>query len=229
MIYPYFYEEVMQRIKTVTNAKTQMELAALFGIRQSSISEAKRRNSIPSDWYMKLFEKLGVNPDWVKKGVGPVYLRSEAGYGAYESKKEAEDSEGNGLIRNILVPVYGTRYIDDQTLPPTLVPAGKITLPLAYAKLGVIVLHIEGDTFAPTIRKGAYVGIDTNAVHPVSGEIFAVLMPYEGVTLKRIFFDGVQVRFLLRVENPAYPEQVLTPEECKKRLFGRLNWILQAL
>ena len=70
----------MARIKTVSRTQTQTELAKLLEVSQSSVAEAKRRQSIPADWYLKLFEKLGVNPDWLKKGNGPVYLRTEAGY-----------------------------------------------------------------------------------------------------------------------------------------------------
>lgn len=43
---------------------------SLLEISQSSVAEAKRRQAIPADWYLKLFEKLGVNPDWLKKGNG---------------------------------------------------------------------------------------------------------------------------------------------------------------
>ena len=70
------YEETMARIKTVSRTQTQTELAKLLEVSQSSVAEAKRRQSIPADWYLKLFEKLGVNPDWLKKGNGPVYLLS---------------------------------------------------------------------------------------------------------------------------------------------------------
>ena len=70
-----FFQEVYDRIRCATNARTQTELAAVLEIRQSSISDAKRRNSIPSDWYMKLFEKFGLNPDWIKSGTGPMFLK----------------------------------------------------------------------------------------------------------------------------------------------------------
>ena len=48
------FDEILDRIKKATGARTQVELASLLGIRQSSISDAKRRNSVPADWYMKL-------------------------------------------------------------------------------------------------------------------------------------------------------------------------------
>ena len=74
------FTEIYERIKLATNCRTQVELAELLNIRQSSISDAKRRDSVPGDWYMKLFERFGLNPDWLKYGVGPLYLRTEKGY-----------------------------------------------------------------------------------------------------------------------------------------------------
>lgn len=68
------YEETMARIKIVSRTQTQTELAKLLEVSQSSVAEAKRRQSIPADWYLKLFEKLGVNPIGSRKGNGPVYL-----------------------------------------------------------------------------------------------------------------------------------------------------------
>lgn len=56
------YEETMARIKIVSRTQTQTELAKLLEVRQSSVAEAKRRQSIPADWYLKLFEKLGGIP-----------------------------------------------------------------------------------------------------------------------------------------------------------------------
>lgn len=64
------YPDVIKRIQAATHTRSQTELASLLEISQSSVAEAKRRQAIPVDWYLKLFEKLGVNPDWLKKGNG---------------------------------------------------------------------------------------------------------------------------------------------------------------
>ena len=61
------YPDVIKRIQAATHTRSQTELASLLEISQSSVAEAKRRQAIPVDWYLKLFEKLGVNPDWLKK------------------------------------------------------------------------------------------------------------------------------------------------------------------
>lgn len=56
-----------------TNTRTQVELAECLGIRQSSVSDAKRRNSIPSDWLVTLAMQLGLHPQWVLTGKGGMY------------------------------------------------------------------------------------------------------------------------------------------------------------
>ena len=43
------FAEIYERIKLATSSRTQVELAEVLDIRQSSISDAKRRNSVPGD------------------------------------------------------------------------------------------------------------------------------------------------------------------------------------
>lgn len=65
----------LQRVFETVQCKTQMELADYLGIRQSSISDAKRRNSVPAEWLIKLLRMKGVNPDWILTGQGPRFMR----------------------------------------------------------------------------------------------------------------------------------------------------------
>ena len=58
----------LARVFEAAGCRTQMELAAFLGIRQSSISDAKRRGVIPSDWLLTLLRLRGVNPEWVLSG-----------------------------------------------------------------------------------------------------------------------------------------------------------------
>ena len=62
------FEAAMKRIYQATNAKNQTELACILGISQSSISDAKSRRSIPAEWFLKLYELLEINPEWIKRG-----------------------------------------------------------------------------------------------------------------------------------------------------------------
>ena len=103
------FTEIYERIKLATNCRTQVELAELLNIRQSSISDAKRRDSVPGDWYMKLFERFGLNPDWLKYGVGPLYLRTEKGYCPQEAPQALAETVacyGDDFTRSTVVDVY---------------------------------------------------------------------------------------------------------------------------
>ena len=64
----------LARVFEATGCRTQMELAKVLGIRQSSISDAKKRNAIPADWLLTLIRDYNINPEWVIQGVGPKYL-----------------------------------------------------------------------------------------------------------------------------------------------------------
>lgn len=73
------FEAAMERIQAVTGARTQVQLAEALEVRQSSISDAKRRCSIPDGWCVKLLRTHQVLPDWILTGEGPKFLGEAAG------------------------------------------------------------------------------------------------------------------------------------------------------
>ena len=68
------FESQYKRILEAAECRTQIELAAVLDVRQSSVSDAKRRKSIPAEWRVKLFEKKWVNPEWILHGGDIKYL-----------------------------------------------------------------------------------------------------------------------------------------------------------
>ena len=210
------FDEVFRRFQSVTGTSTQQELADVLGIKQSTISESKKRNTVPPGWYITLFEARGVSPDWLKRGRGPVYLRTEDG--SYLEPGPAADPLGQGVS----VSYYDSgRIVDD-----VWEPAGRVVLPTPYAGRGFRVLRTADDSFAPTVRQGAFVGVDVTRVRLSSGGIFAVSLPLEGVVLKRVFCDGDI--FILRTDNPLHPAVNLSPEDTGC-IVGRVVWVFQNL
>lgn len=65
------YEATMARIVEITGASTQCQLAEILDVRQSSISDAKRRASVPADWVLKLHKSHRAMPQWILEGEGP--------------------------------------------------------------------------------------------------------------------------------------------------------------
>ena len=65
----------LKRVFEAAGCRTQADLAEFFGIRQSSISDAKKRKSIPAEWLVKLLQHKSINPEWILTGQGSRYLR----------------------------------------------------------------------------------------------------------------------------------------------------------
>lgn len=230
------FDEIFERIKLATNTRTQMELADVLEIRQSSISDAKRRNSVPAEWYMKLFESFGLSPDWLKKGTGPMYLRTDQGYTPVDAP--AEDANGRRLFestsqysepdaKNVVVTVYSPLEPYDPEKPAPSV--GKLNIPMSFAHQGLYVVRVEASSMEPGIRRGAYVSLDTTQKTVVSGELYGVNLPYEGVVLKRVYLDAPNNCYILRSENPAHPETTVPIDGTGTFIVGRVAWLLQKM
>ncbi len=99
------FDNIYKRILYVSNSETQMDLANILNISQSSISDAKRRQSIPSDWIVKLYDKFGANPDWLRFKREPIYMRSLPELGKNSGSTLHEDTENLGFI----APVFQTK------------------------------------------------------------------------------------------------------------------------
>ena len=87
-----------ERICEATGCRTQVELAALLGIKQSSVSIVKKQGRIPKSWLVTLYA-LGINPEWIMSGKGQKLI-------ATSSMKE-QNVSGNrppdkAVLRNIL-------------------------------------------------------------------------------------------------------------------------------
>lgn len=208
------FTEIYERIKLAANCRTQVELAELLNIRQSSISDAKRRDSVPGDWYMKLFERFGLNPDWLKYGVGPLYLRTDKGYCPQEAPPDLARTvacHGDDFPRSTVVDVYDMAgvYTDEAPRP------------------SLQVLRLRGQAMEPLLREGAYIGVDREDLAPVSGRTYALFAPLEGVVVRQVFLDGPQQGYVLRAQSPDYPETFLDAALLQRRMLGRVVWTFQ--
>jgi phage repressor protein C with HTH and peptisase S24 domain len=226
------FEEIFDRIKYATNTRTQVELAEVLDIRQSSISDAKRRNSVPSDWYMKLFEQYGLNPDWLKKGMGPMRLRTDQGYAPENSPPISmlcEDTAryGGPDAKNSVVPVYSTSSIPGGDDGPQAI--GRLSIPQSYACAGIYVVRADSSGMEPCILKDAFVGIDTGKKHVSSGELYGVRIPYEGLVIKRVYIDAQNKKLILRSEKQDLPEITMPLEGHEEHIAGRVAWVLQRM
>ncbi|MDY6851161.1 MAG: S24 family peptidase [Thermodesulfobacteriota bacterium] len=229
------FSQVLGRIKEATGARTQVELAEILGIRQSSISDAKRRSSIPSDWFLKLFRQYGLNPDWLAEDKGPRYLKTKEGYQVFDepllSEAVREDAAGFGdplaVGKTVTFYAMAGEPSNEHGWKPGAV--GKISIPKTFDRPSLLVVGMDGAGMEPLIKRGAYIGLDRDQKSVLSGEIYGVHVPYEGLVICRVYFESEKGRVLLRSENMSHPDRYFSFDEYADKIVGRVIWVVQEL
>lgn len=108
-------------------------------------------------------------------------------------------------------------------------PIATVCIPPEYAKPGVFGLRIKGSSMEPLINRGAFVGVNSDDREFVSGDIYAVFIPYEGLIVKRLFMDLATGDYVLRSINPEHPDMRLPIEQSEHLIVGRVVWVLQMM
>ena len=223
-----WFEEALERIKKATGARTQVQLAEVLDVRQSSISDAKRRCSIPAEWFLKLYRSHGLDPDWLSEGAGSPYIDSGKG-------KIAADT----LLRETPAP-YGRMNSRGRVLPVSTMAGGnkeanswepkpieELSVPESFCRPKLQVVKVDSGSMEPVIGKGAFVGIDTDQKEHPDGDLCAVYFPHQGLTIRRVFMQGDS--FLLKAENEKFSDLTIPAAEMNERTVGRVVWVLQNL
>lgn len=79
----------------------------------------------------------------------------------------------------------------------------------------------------PTIMNGSHVGVDIAEKEIISGQLYAVYIPHEGIVVKRIWIGPELVK--IASDNPAAPDHDMMNERINWDTFvqGRVKWTLQ--
>ncbi|WP_027186131.1 LexA family transcriptional regulator [Desulfovibrio inopinatus] len=220
------FDEAIERIKKATGTRTQVELAKILDIRQSSISDAKRRKSIPSDWLIKLFRSHGLNPDWITSGQEPQCLKDGLVTPIAVSESGAIFGADRPKFKNVDVSAMSGLSEDGQWCEQHI---ESIAIPTHFTRKSLLVVKMDGTSMEPLIRHGAYVGIDRENTWLRSGEIYALYIPVEGLVIKRVTVDYESKRIILHSQNPDLQDQFLPLEGSPERVIGRVIWVFQEI
>ncbi|CAI2717657.1 helix-turn-helix domain-containing protein [Nitrospina watsonii] len=68
------FKDAFNRIRLETDLQTQEQLARFLGIRQSSVSGAKKRSRFPSAWAEKIGRHYNLRYEWIMQGQEPKRL-----------------------------------------------------------------------------------------------------------------------------------------------------------
>lgn len=221
-----WFEEAMERIKKATGARTQVQLAEVLEVRQSSISDAKRRCSVPSDWFLKLYRSHGLNPNWLSDGQEPVYLNASRGSVSAENLlRETPASYGRTNARGRVVPVSSMAGAAGDPNVWQAQPVEDLSIPDTFFSPDLVVLRVDSAGMEPLILRGAFVGVDTAQKQHPDGDLCAVHFPHQGLLIRRVFYvDG---QFVLRAEDKTHADLHVPAAEMAARTLGRVVWVIQ--
>ena len=63
------YTDTIDRLLAATKSKSDAKLAAALGIKPQSVSQAKKKNLVPAQWFVQISKKFGVSVDWLLAGL----------------------------------------------------------------------------------------------------------------------------------------------------------------
>lgn len=218
------FDMAFERIKKATGMRTQVEIAKLLDIRQSSISDAKRRQSIPDSWLIKLYQIYNLNPNWIIDGEDPQFLGDQRG-GALLVRESGEAYGRKPKFYQL--PVCNMALPDGEEGPWHEVSTETVTVPEQFYRASLVIVQMDESDMEPVIRRGSYVGIDKERKTIRSGAIYALDMPVEGLVIKRVLHDTENSRLILHSENSTFTDQFLPAESSLERIVGRVVWVFQ--
>lgn len=215
------FDQFMRQVKESFGELTQQDLAELLGVKQPTVSAAKQRGRAPLSWIIRLRRLLG-NEQWPAP---PPEGESFSGLlGEFTKEDFARLREHAGKP----VRVYGTKCEWPLGRRMPLFPiVGYETLSRHFAGEGVLVFRVESPAMYATLGFSSLVGVDSGDHVPVSGALFAVHMPGEGVIVRRFSHAGNKV--LLCADQTSLPPFEMSGDELEKHMVGRCLWAIREL
>jgi len=196
------FKDSWARVREVTGFDRQNELADFLGIGSASVTDAKRRDTLPSSWAIKIGEKWGVNTDWILTGKGEKYK------GVQESKEPFNDDQD--LSGFVFVPRYDVRAAAGAG---TDIQSEYIVDYLAFKKSWVrkklnvsppklVLINVTGDSMEPTLYDDDLILVDTGVSEYKKDALYVLNLGGE-LQVKRIEYV-LGGDLIIKSDNPVY-------------------------
>ena len=205
------FESFFQRVSEATGIHSQTKLASTLGVNRSAITQAKRNDSIPERWILHLSRIFGLNPDWIEKGIGEKFIKTD-----YDTefrkipKVKARLSAGGGSFE-VGDEIEGLYSFKEDWLK-SRGSSGKMVL-----------MDIFGNSMEPELKDGDTVLVDQSQKDIMAGAIYAVGID-DTVMVKRL--EKHPNKLVLLSDNKEYAPIYLQGEDMDTfRLIGKVIWI----
>lgn len=196
---------------------TLSELAAILNVNRSSITQARKKNSVPANWLLALFRIHGLNPDWLEDGTGPQWLKQGDGF--------ENEFFPVPKVRARLCAGAGSFEVEDQV--ETCHSFQTAWLQNKGVKERMVLMDVFGNSMSPEIKDGDMVLIDQSQTDIFAGTVYAVGVE-DTIMVKRI--EKHPRKLVLLSDNKTYAPIFLSDDEMDRvRIIGKVLWICREL
>lgn len=220
------------------NVKGIRGLAEYLGESENKLYAWIRRGTI-GDTGALLAKCPTISLEWLRSGKGPMFSAFPS------AEKELSDlMERTGItdpfeaaecLRHhkhpkrdicLTVDIYNMVSGGPGATPEWHEPVDKRAIPAMFLKSHIRPVLVRGRSMEPTFKNGAIIGVDEEDKQVIEGEAYAIVLPYSGAAVKRLYPlpDGV----LIRSDNKEFPEVTLKREDIPDYfILGRVCWVVQ--
>lgn len=190
---------------------TQGQFGEIIDMHQSAVSALEKGDRLPTtEQLMLAAEFLGKSMDWLLYGgdhTMPVVAERQHEY-----------------IATVTMPVYAMAGAGAPCCIDALEPIRTICVEKKLDGPNVRVIEVRGNSMEPTLLNGSYVGVDITDKNVISGKLYAVYLPYEGIVVKRIWIGPELVK--IESDNKAAPSHDMSIDRINWETFiqGRVKW-----
>lgn len=211
------FNTFFDRASSTLGITSLSELAALLHVNRSSITQARKKDSVPANWLLELFRTHGLNPDWLEGGTGPQWLKHGIGFGSDlfpVPKVQARLCAGAGSFE------VGDEMEDAHSFQTAWLQKKGI-------KEQMVMMDVFGNSMSPEIKDGDTVLIDQSQTDIFAGMVYAVGVE-DTIMVKRI--EKHPRKLVLLSDNKEYEPIFLSDDEMDRvRMIGKVLWICREL
>lgn len=207
------FESFLQRIFEATGISSQTELASALNINRSAITQARKKDSIPDKWILKLYKTFGLSPDWVESGSGPTFLK----------KSTPDDSMFQNIpkVRARLSAGGGSFEVGSEIEGYYAFRKDWLTTKGNIKKM--VLMDIFGNSMEPELKDGDTILIDESQKDILAGAVYAVGVD-DTIMVKRL--EKHPNKLVLLSDNKDYAPIYLQASEINSvRIIGKVIWI----
>jgi len=231
-------DDFAERLRQVIKATglEQKDFAAVAELSGQTVTGYLLNGRLPNQRTLAAWVKaFGIDAHWLLTGEGAMF-QSKADHLtirrlAPNAKSEAavilgpEDDAPVGYVVPVHVAAAAGLPLDQWETEAIC----RVCVPVSYYRESILVVQIKGRSMEPEIHDGAFVGLDTEQREIIVGERYGVRVPYEGLTVKRIFLNPQDGELILRSINPEHQDMKVDVTDYEQVVIGKAVWVLQKL